>query len=154
MEFVIGLLLVGILLLFIEIFLTPGSTAFGAIGLCLILGSCFLSFQHLNAPYNWLYLLLTSAIVCFFLYVFYNLLKSKKFSVQSEITAKVNVLEENRFLVGEKGITLTALRPNGRAEFQGHIVDVFSEIGYIEENTTIEITDRTNDRIYVQQIEN
>lgn len=154
MEFVIGLLLSGIFLLFIEIFLTPGSTAFGVIGLFLILASCFVSFEHLEAPYNWLFLIVALVIVCVFLYAFYNILKSKKFSVQSEITAKVNVLAENRFLVGEKGITLTALRPNGRAEFNGEIVDVFAEVGYIEENEHIEVTERTNDRIYVKQIIN
>lgn len=154
MELVIGLFLCGILLLFIEIFLTPGSTAFGAIGLILIFASCFFSFQELPPPFNWLFLISASVIVCLFIYAFYNILKSKKFSVQSEITAKVNVLDENRFLVGEKGITLTALRPNGRAEFNNEIVDVFAEVGYIEENVNIEITERTNDRIYVKQIIN
>ena len=52
-------------------------------------------------------------------------------------------------LVGERGVTLTPLRPSGSAEFEGRPIDVVSGLGYIEAGTRVEVTQIEGYRVVV-----
>lgn len=56
-------------------------------------------------------------------------------------------------LVGKTGLTLTQLRPSGKAEVDGQIVDVMSEGVFIPEGNPIEVIECHRHRIVVRQIE-
>jgi membrane-bound serine protease (ClpP class) len=54
--------------------------------------------------------------------------------------------------VGKTGIALTDLRPVGKGEFSGRIVDVVSEEGYLPKGTEIVITRAEGIRFVVRKI--
>lgn len=146
------LFLAGIILLLIEIYLTPGSTLFGLLGVGAIIWADFVAFKVLDEPWNWLFALFSLLITIAFTILLFRILSSKNFSVQSEINSKVNVLDENLFQIGELGKTITVLRPNGRAMFGDQIVEVYSTGDYIEDEQEIIIVKRTSDKIFVKPI--
>ena len=55
-------------------------------------------------------------------------------------------------LIGRNGITKTALRPFGKAEIEGDMVDVYSIANYIAVDEKIEIVEVKDNKIYVKQI--
>lgn len=52
--------------------------------------------------------------------------------------------------VGESGVTVTPLRPSGRAEIAGEIHDVVSGLGYVEPNTPVRVVQLDGFRVVVE----
>ena len=152
MELIVLLFTVGIILLLIEIYLTPGATIFGLIGIVAIIAADFYAVSRLESPWNWLFVIGSLVVTVGFLYLLFRVLQTKNFSVQSEITAKVNELDPVHFQVGEEGRTITVLRPNGRAIFGDLVTEVYSVGEYIDDETPVKIIKRTADKLFVQQI--
>lgn len=55
-------------------------------------------------------------------------------------------------LVGRAGRSMTVLRPAGKIEIDGTIVDAVSVEGFIEENTPIKVTKYENTQVYVKKL--
>lgn len=58
------------------------------------------------------------------------------------------------YFVGKEGITTSALRPQGFADFNGTKVEVASEAGYIDVDKRIKVVDVQNRKVFVKLIEN
>ena len=54
--------------------------------------------------------------------------------------------------VGDKGVTVTELRPNGKANFNGTKTEVYSNREYIARDTEIEIAKITRDKVFIQPL--
>jgi len=72
--------------------------------------------------------------------------------MKGEITSRVNELQKGLYNIGDKGITASELRPNGKAMFSENKIDVYSTGDYIERGTPVEIIKITNDKIFVQPL--
>jgi membrane-bound serine protease (ClpP class) len=55
--------------------------------------------------------------------------------------------------VGDQGRVVSQLRPTGRAEFQGQIVDVISAVGWIDSNRPVKVVEVHGNRIVVEAAE-
>jgi len=152
MGLIFTLIVVGLVLLMVEVYFTPGSTIFGILGLACIIIANVMAFDGLDSWMAWTIFIISALITALFLILLIRMLSSKNFVVNKEIKDKVNVIDETKFEVGDKGITLTTLRPNGRAEFNNEIIEVFSNGTYIDDNTDIEITKVTTDKLFVKTI--
>ena len=72
--------------------------------------------------------------------------------MKAEITGKVNELEQHLYKIGDKGTTVSELRPNGKAIFNGERIDVYSTGEYIARNTEVEIIKITHDKIFIKPV--
>ena len=72
--------------------------------------------------------------------------------MKAEITGKVNEIEKNLYNIGDKGIAVSELRPNGKGMFNGNKIDIYSNGEYIQRDTAVEIIKITNDKIFVKTI--
>jgi membrane-bound serine protease (ClpP class) len=54
--------------------------------------------------------------------------------------------------LGDKGVSLTMLRPAGKAKFANHVVDVVSEGPFISADAELEVVARSGNRIVVRQV--
>lgn len=148
-----ALILVGIILLLIELFLAPGFCVFG-----LFSGGCFISasyyaFAHLGMS-GGLLTLLVSAIVC--VYSIVRFMRSKtldRISLKTDITGTVDRTAERNVHVGDTGITTTRLALVGHADIAGHLVEVSSADGFLDEHTSVVVTRITDGVIYVRKSE-
>ena len=83
----------------------------------------------------------------------FKVIQSNKLAMKAEITGKVNELEKNLYTVGDKGVAVSELRPNGKGMFNETKVDIYSNGEYIQRDTAVEIIKITNDKIFVKPIQ-
>ena len=145
---------VGVLLISLEVFIIPGFGVTGVFGLICILTSLFLSF-HIN---NWetglsvMTLSLLTTIILFLLSLKF-LPKLKTFqwmSLDASISSQI-ASNENKIHKGMQGKSITALRPVGKAEVGGVIVEVITQGEFIAVSTLIEVVRISSNHITVQQ---
>lgn len=146
---------VGLILLFIEVFLLPGFGITGIGGLALILLSIFLAFDNFSAGLAAISISLFISTI-FILYGLKKLPRSKlwnKLSLSTSLTSEQGYLprQARTDLLGRTGRTVTALRPSGTAEIDGERVDVVSEGTWIDADRPIIVTKVEGLRIVVRE---
>ncbi len=148
------LFLVGTILLIVEMF-TPG---FGAAGIAGIV--CFIAAVIVGARNMAQALFLTGIaliIIGVIAGIFIWLVSSGK--LPSPLVLKNSAKKEegfisgkdNSYLIGKTGVTLTALRPAGKAKIEGQDYDVVSNGEFINAETEIEIISADSNRIAVKR---
>ncbi|MBC8046308.1 MAG: hypothetical protein H7Y00_05895 [Fimbriimonadaceae bacterium] len=149
--FVIAIILVGLIFMFIEIFLIPGTSILTLLGFFIIGVGVYLGFKEYgNTTGSWL---LSGSIIGMgiTLYIGYKRIQSKKWALHSNSDSKVNVEDFSRFKIGDTGKTFSALRPEGKAVFTNdERITVYSIGNFIDKDAIIQIVKIENSRIYVK----
>ena len=153
--FAILIIVMGFILLLMEIFLIPGLTIFGIMGILAVLGGIVYSYI-LNPAYA-LYTFLGSAAISGVLVTWIT--KSKAWDKLVQHTSE-NLLdgfrssnEDLEFLRGKKGYALTHLRPSGTAIIDEQRVDVVSEGIFIDKDTPLEVVKVAGNKVVVRPLE-
>ena len=168
------LFVLGIGCLGLEIFVIPGFGVFGVSGILLILASLVMaghtwSFDSATnmQDLTWqmgqvLFSLVTVGAVCAALARFlpsmpgFESLVLGPPGVNTEeprlrVDSSGPLRNPGDFAVGERGISLTILRPSGKARFDDQVVDVVSEGAFIAAETSVEIVSVFGRRIVVRE---
>lgn len=149
------LLILGILLIVAEFFVTSG--ILGLLGVGAILGSLFMSgydLGHMTLSIS--IALLVAILAAVILYksigmergVFKRIILRDRTSTELGYVSNVTRSE----LVGEIGITVTPLRPSGTATFNNDRLDVISEGSFIEADVPVKIVHVEGVRIVVREV--
>lgn len=149
---VIGILLFGTLLFIVEVFILPtliiGKVAF----IITILGLAF-AFYELGALAGSICVIATIIINGLLLYFGMDRLSKSKISVQEVIDSKVNEFHDYGLKVDDEGISLSDLRPEGKAQFNiEDKISVWANTGFIPADTKIKIYQISDNKIYVKPI--
>ncbi|MCE5197335.1 MAG: hypothetical protein LLG09_09510 [Negativicutes bacterium] len=152
----IVLFLLGLALLFVEIFIPGFGIAGGSGILLLIVGILMTAQTPLQAVVMILILLLLLSLLLFAI-----LHSAKKGKLSKKLILKSASKREDGYsstsdhsaLLGKDGIALSLLRPAGIGEFDGQRLDVVSEGRFIEPGTKIRIVETAGSRIVVKPIE-
>jgi len=143
-------LLFGMLLFVLEVFIIPGTTVFGIIGLLAILGgvvACYIQYGALIGSI----VLMGSMVVCGLLtWVGLKRMNEGPFANKEKSDSKVNEFHIFDLKQGDTGITYSALRPEGKAVFGDHRLVVTAFSGFIDSETPVEILKIQDNKIYVQ----
>jgi membrane-bound serine protease (ClpP class) len=163
------LFVIGLVLLILEIFVIPGFGIAGISGIALIVGSLVLSMQGFILPdFEWqrglfrrnilvVSLSTVSSIVIFGILI-YSIPQLKLFSrltLKAAQTAEDGFTvqtreEENRF-IGKRGVSVTKLRPAGKAEVDGELIFVETDGEFMEAGQTLEVVEVSGNRIVVRK---
>lgn len=149
---IISILSVGIIFLLVEIYLLPGTTFMGILGAVIIIAGIYLTFKNHGNTAGLITLVITIGITTTVFIMGFKTITSKKFSIQNSIDSRVNVFEDDIAQVGDKGKTITYLRPNGKVLINGKKVEVFSMGDYIPVDTLVEVVKVSSHRIEVKKI--
>lgn len=151
--FVIAIILVGLLFMFVEIFLIPGTSILTLLGFVIIGIGVYLGYKDFGtATGTWL---LSGSIIGMgiTLYIGYRRIQSKKWALYSNIDSKVNVEDFSKYKVGDVGKTFSALRPEGKAVFlNDERVTVYSTGNFIDKDATVQIIKIDQHKIFVKKI--
>jgi len=150
---IIGLILFGILLILIEIFITPGFIV-GLIGaVFLAVGVVYTYKEHGN--FNGNIVLASSALFLgvTILLAFRNGAWNR-FAITDVIEGKANNQHELIINVGDTGKTLSALRPAGTALINEQKVEVHSDGDFILANEDVVVVKKNQNRIIIKKINN
>lgn len=148
-----ALILAGLLLIIVEIVFIPGTTVVGLLGLIFTIVGIVFSYSHFGSETGFYVLLGTSLVTAGTLYLSFRKGAWRKFSHQSSIDSKVNEGMTAHLNTGEEGISISALRPMGSAEFHGKIFEVKTNGEFVSNGVKVRIvTIRSND-ILVEPIQ-
>ena len=150
--FALLIIIMGFILLLMEIFLIPGITVFGILGILSVIGGIIYSYM-INPAYA-IYTFLGSAFISGLLVTWVT--KSKAWNKLIQHSSE-NLLdgfrsskEDLEFLKGKRGVTFTHLRPSGIAIIDEQRIDVVSEGNFIEKDTEIEVIKIEGNKIVVR----
>lgn len=150
---IVLLLLGGIFLLIIEIIFVPGTTILGLIGGALMVFGVIIGYSKFGPQTGTIILvssIITGAIVTIISF------KSgvwKKFTLKDTNKSKFNENIKVKHLLGADGITLSALRPYGKAEIYNSTYEVKTLGNYLPSGVKIKVTSVDKDhKIFVEQI--
>ena len=125
MIWVIALIVLGIVLMFIEIFLTPGFGVAGVLSLIAFVTASWYSFSFVSATAGIVTTCVSVALVVLMMVLVLRSKTWKKLELKTEVDSKVNG-EADLVSPGDEGKTLTRLAPMGTAMFGSMSVEVKS----------------------------
>lgn len=149
---IVILLVIGVILVLIEILFIPGTTIFGILGLISIIMSNYLTFDFYGSEIGIIYTSTTSLII--FSSILYSL-KSNSWSrlaLNKTNTTKINQYKNKNLKIGDIGLTMSSLKPYGKASFSNVNYEVKSKGNFIDEKNKIKIIDIFEGKIIVIKI--
>ncbi len=145
---IIILIIIGLVALLLEFIAIPGGIV-GVLGGMCVIGSIIIAYSEYGVTAGHI-TLVSTLIALILMSIFFLRSKSwKRMTLDTTIDSKVNE-DANRVSVGMEGICITKLSLSGNAKFGDNIVEVTSEHGYINENTSIIITKIEGNKIIVK----
>lgn len=146
------LMLLAILLLVVEVALIPGFGFAGVLGVLMLVASVFYAFFALGYVAGWV-AVVTAVIVCvsLFLWALYGKTLDR-LALKKKIDSSVKDGEVKKLKVGDRGVAKTRLALIGEAYFGGEVIEVESELGFINENEEIEIVRISGDAVFVEKV--
>ena len=150
---VILLLIAGIALLIIEIIFIPGTTILGLIGAALMVFGVIIGYSKFGTQIGTI--ILVSAVVTggAITVISFRTGVWKRFALKTAIKSKFNEDIKIEHLLGAEGITLSALRPYGKAEIYNLTYEVKTLGNYLTAGTKIKVTNVDKDhKIFVEPL--
>lgn len=154
MALILTLIAIGILLLAIELLITPGFGLPGILGLLSIIGAVVFSFIEYGYTIGIIVLVLAILTLAISTWLLLRSDTWKNISLKESISYKTDTTPKEKGLaIGAIGITISRLAPSGKARFHGHDTEVWSQYGMIDNGTQIEIVEVEGSKITVKQAE-
>ena len=150
---IITLIILGLLLLGAEILIIPGFGIAGILGMAAFIASSYIAFSIYGVWAGFTAIAVNVILVIVFIILSLRSKTWKKATLNTDIDSKVDAPAENKGLgVGMRGVTLTRLAPGGNARFGDITVEVFSRYELVETGCEIEISDLSNNKIFVKAV--
>jgi membrane-bound ClpP family serine protease len=146
------LITLGIILLLLEFAVIPGFTIAGVGGMALLGYSVYLAFNHYGTLAGIVTVLVLITIIPILFMKFLKSKAGKKMQLDSKITSVVDVLEKERFKVGDQGKAVSRLAPIGKVEINNHIVEGKSQGEFIDDGSKVEVVSLQDNKLIVKQI--
>lgn len=149
---IFSLLLIGLTLLVVEIIFIPGTTVVGILGVIFSIVGIVITFKHFGSETGYYVLTGTGIATIGALYYSFKSGTWNKLALNSSIKSKVNEGSMSGLRVGDEGITVSSLKPSGKAEFNGENFEVRTTGNYVEPKSKVRIIRIESQQILVEQI--
>ena len=149
---IISLIVLGLVLIIIEIIFVPGTTFVGVGGFVFLIIGIFLSFNYFGRETGWTIVGISSVISGGLFYYSFKANVWSRFALKSSIDSKVNEGDLDHLRLGQEGITISALRPVGKAELLNKLFEVKTLGEYVDSGTRIRIIKILSNQIIVEPI--
>ena len=149
---VLSLILFGLTLVVAEIVFVPGTTIVGVVGFVFLVLGDGLSFRYFGSGIGWVTTGGTALVSGVTLYFAFKANVWGHFSLKSTSTSKVNDEILTSVTIGEEGVTLSALRPSGKAELDHKTYEVRTLGNYVESGIKIRVKQILAHQIIVEPL--
>ena len=152
----LGLFFVSLLVLIVDIFIE----GFGVIAIVALMGivASLVMVAFGVRPFGGLIALGMIAVTVPLLWLLYRFLRKRQLDGRFILSETLNfdVVEVGglEYFLGKEGVTKTALRPQGFADFNGQNVEVASDAGFVAVDKRVRVVDVQGRRVLVKLIEN
>ena len=149
---VLSLVFIGFVFILLEILFVPGTTVVGILGFIATIAGIYLSFNYFGTTTGmWFSVGCTFVFLLALVYSF----KTKtweRFSLKDSMQGKFNEDLTIDLKEQEEGVTISSLKPIGKAEFNNKEYEVKSFGDYIDPGTQIRIVKIDKNNILVEPI--
>jgi membrane-bound serine protease (ClpP class) len=132
----------------------PGLSPCGFIGVALIIVSMVLTVVYV--PFGLVIIAGELGGACVFIMALYRYIKRRqlygKLILDETLGVEPSEIGSPESLIGKTGVTKTALKPVGKADFNGATLEVFADGAYIPENTKVKVVESGKTKIIVKRI--
>ena len=149
---ILSLLLIGLALIIVELIFIPGTTVVGLLGLIFAITGIVISYSHFGNDIGFYILLGTIAATAAAIVYSFRSGAWSRFSLKSSIDGKVNEGMMQNFQIGDEGVTISTLRPFGKATFKDKTMEVKTSGDYVEQGQKVKIIHMDLNQITVQPI--
>ncbi len=149
---IVLLALVAIGLFLVELFLFPG---FGIAGVASILcagGSVFIAYFYLGAIAGHITLAAILLLSIIAVWVFIKRRTLDKMALKTDITSKVDLLQDTNIKVGDTGICISRLAPMGKIRIGAIEIEAKSQDVFLDDSTPVEIVALEGNKAIVRPI--
>lgn len=148
---VVSLLVLAIAFLLIEFFLIPGVSIAGGAGLVLMAVSVWYAYSHIGPVAGNITLVGSFALTGLSVWFFLKSRALEKMSLKTNITGKVDNIDEEVIKVGDRGITISRLAPMGKIRVNGLIMEAKTNDEFIDQNVAIVVLEVYNTNVLVEK---
>ena len=152
--FIIALVISALLLLLVELFVIPGSSLAAILSAICLTWAVAYAFINISALAGIITLIIALILGSCVLITFMRSKTLDKVALTEEVSSTVDRSVAAQVQVGAKGYAVTRLALIGNAEINGHVVEVRSADGFLNEKTPVVVTCVTDNEIIVQKIKN
>lgn len=145
-----AVILLGLLLIMAEVFLIPGTTVVGIVGGIIVVTGVYLTYSHHGVKTGNIALVISLTATGILTYLGFKAYSSRKFSLNDVLEGRVNLSENESIRVDDEGVTVSNLKPNGKAMIKDNKVEVYSLGGYIDRNIPIKVVKIRENKIFVE----
>ena len=150
MGLIISLIIIGLLLLFAEILLSPGVGFAGILGLVSLGGSCFYAFNQMGGTVGAIVTAVNVALVVGLSIYVLRAKTWKRLSLDTNIDSKA--VADTGLAVGDRGVTVSRLAPMGSVRFDTELVEVKALEGFVDPEVEVEVVLMEDGKIYVKPV--
>ncbi|MEN7551162.1 NfeD family protein [Rapidithrix thailandica] len=148
---VISLILFGVFLIIVEVIFIPGTTFVGVIGSISAIIGVVLGYRYFGSATGTWIMVSTLTVSGTALYYSFKSGAWDKLALKQVIESKVNEDDET-ITLGTEGITVSALRPIGSAEFDDEVREVRTMGNFLDVGTKVKVVRVEGRKIYVEAI--
>lgn len=152
--FIITLVISALLLLLVELFVIPGSSLAAILSAICLTWAVAYAFINISALAGIITLIIALILGSCVLITFMRSKTLDKVALTEEVSSTIDRSVAAQVQVGDKGYAVTRLALIGNAEINGHVVEVRSADGFLNEKTPVVVTCVTDNEIIVQKIKN
>ena len=152
--FIIALVISALLLLLVELFVIPGSSLAAILSAICLTWAVAYAFINISALAGIITLIIALILGSCVLITFMRSKTLDKVALTEEVSSTVDRSVAAQVQVGDKGYAVTRLALIGNAEINGHVVEVRSADGFLNEKTPVVVTCVRDNEIIVQKIKN
>lgn len=150
----IGLLILGFILICVEVVI-PGFGAPGIAGIVSLVAGIFLVSKTVEQGI--MITIIVIVILAILVTLVFTMLQKRKFGspiILDEEVKNGEKLENSDmdYLLQKKGVAITDMRPMGKGDFDGIVLDVYSETGYISKGEAIVIDKIVQKKLVVRKL--
>lgn len=149
-----GLILLGTFLIIAEVIFVPGTTVVGILGFIFSGYGIYLSYEYYGAGTGTIILIVALLVNVIALVAAFKGKSWERFSLKGSVAGKHNDSFKFDIKTGDKGLTISSLKPVGKAMFDDVEIEVRSNGGFVNENVEIEVLRIESSNIFVQPIKN
>lgn len=150
---VIGLLALGIIFLIIEVFLIPGASIAGIVGVLLTVVAVWYAYHYLGSTAGHLTLVGSIFLIGGSIYGFAKSKTFDRMALKTNVDSKVESITETQIKPGDKGMTVSRLAPMGKVKVNNITIEAKTADDFIDQNEEIVVLEVFKTNVLVEKVQ-
>jgi len=138
---ILSIIIIGLIFIVLEFFVFPGTSFAGIFGIIFLVLGNYLAFQNFGPFYGAVTLVGSIVAGSILLTTGLRSLKNSQYTLKEQVKGRVNELTDLKEKVGDVGMSVSDLKPFGKAVFEGKKIEVKSINDFIDRDTKIQIVE-------------